>query len=166
MDYKHTLESKMQQEELHVYLTCLDGQRRTKCLNEQLFTNIQNWEEWKKVDGNDKKLEALFKSHGQKEGIEDLTREEFFALLEADEQRALHETFAMATEVQELDTYVPLHFWLIDSMSAIFAIPSSSAIEYGFSTTDHKLISAFIDLRRRYHKIGDVQVHAPAGEKQ
>jgi hypothetical protein len=67
----------------------------------------------------------------------------------------LKETFARA-EICELDTYVPLHFWLIDDdVSAIFAIPSFSAIEYGFSTTDPRLISALKDLRDRYHRPGE-----------
>ena len=147
----------MQQEEVRVFLTCFDHTRRTQCQTEQFFKPGEDWEQWKKVERNRVHLQALCKSHGSKQDFEKITKDEFFRTLEEDEQRALTETFAMAV-VRELDTYVPLHFWLVDDMSAVFAIPSSSAVEYGFSTTDQKLISAFVDLRRRYHQISNTSV--------
>jgi hypothetical protein len=152
IDYKQTLERKIHQEEVRVSLTCLDAERRTKSVREQFFATNQDWNDWKIDTGNREQLKAFLKTHCFKQDLEHLDKEEFFTMVEKDEIRALEETFATA-DVRKLDTYVPLFFWLIDGISAIFSIPSTSEIEYGFSTTDQKLISAFTDMRRRYRDV-------------
>ena len=151
LNYKHTLERKMQQDDMKVAVTCLDKDRRNAAFRDQLYRPGEGWNEWKAKPTSLEQLKTLLKWHGREKDVGGLDEEEFFRILEDDEERMLKETFARA-ETCELDTYVPLHFWLIDDdVSAIFAIPSTSAIEYGFSTTDPRLISALKDMRDRYH---------------
>ena len=47
---------------------------------------------------------------------------------------------------------MPTYFWLVDGTDAVFSIPSFSAghSEYGFITTDQKLIDAFREMRLRF----------------
>jgi hypothetical protein len=151
LNYKQILERKMQQDDMKVAVTCLDKERRQAFVREQLFQPGNGWNEWKTNPVSVEQLKTLLKWHGIKKDVKDLGEDEFFQVLEFDEERMLNETFARA-ETCELESYVPLHFWLIDDdVSAIFAIPSVSAIEYGFSTTDPRLISALKDMRDRYH---------------
>ncbi|MEW6130920.1 MAG: hypothetical protein AB1757_28070 [Acidobacteriota bacterium] len=151
--YRQALERKIQQEEVRVNITCLNETSRNKSVIEQFFKPAQTWEEWKQDSGNAKRLEKYLSLHGGAPGFEDLTREYFLEMLKKDEKRTLEVVLAGA-KIREIDSYVPLYFWIVDRNSAVFAIPSFSerAIEYGFSTTDQKLISAFEDMRDRYHR--------------
>ncbi|MBZ5551128.1 MAG: hypothetical protein LAO21_00300 [Acidobacteriia bacterium] len=134
-----------------IELTCLNKSLRSVCLEEQFFEGCHDWNIWKQTPINKNRLQSLLDSHRGSPGIVELSKEQFLKMLEADEQQALNETFANAT-ISAIDSNASLYFWLIDKNSAVFAIPSVAEREYGFSTIDQKLISAFIDMRDRYHR--------------
>lgn len=153
LDYKQTLERKIQQEEVKVAITFLNQSRRSRAVQEQFFDGCQDWNGWKSEPTNIKRLQRFLSTRSQAPSIARLTKEDFMSLVEEFDQRTLRETFAGA-ELWQIDSYIPLFFWLVDGMTAVFAIPGSveRAVEYGFSTTDQKLISAFVDMRQHYHR--------------
>jgi hypothetical protein len=53
----------------------------------------------------------------------------------------LRESLNGAT-VHKVDTHISIYFWIVDGIKAVFSIPAISdrAAEYGFSTSDAKLI--------------------------
>ena len=149
--YHQTIERKSLQENMEISITCLDEAHRSEYVKEQLFKDIKGWDEWKQSER--KRLEQLIKATPEAPNFDPLTREDLLAIFIKAEQQELKTTFAAATR-KEIDTIMPLYFWLIDGYSAIFAIPSLSerAVEHGFSTTDSKLTSAFLEMRDRYHR--------------
>src|SRR5438067_76136 len=132
LDYQHTLERKAQQEEVRIIFTCLGPDHRVRAVNDQFFQAGQEWEAWKTNLGIRDRLSHFLSKH-RGPPVDKLTKEQFFETLERLEKRTLEETFANAT-IRELDTYIPLYFWLVDGMKAVFAIPSERTLEYGFFT--------------------------------
>jgi len=149
-DYRQILERKIQ-EGRRVVLTCLDEDCRNKYVKQQLFKEGQGWDEWKQSSGINKQLQHYLKKHPEAPNIDELKEGDLLKLF-ADEERQMLQELSGA-EIQQISTYMPLYFWLVDGSSAIFVVPSYSerAIDYGFFTTDQKLILAFEGMRDRYH---------------
>lgn len=148
--YRQTIERKIKQEDVLVSITCYTEDRRKKLFDEQFFRAGEDWDQLKK--SSEKTLRTFLQAHNLDKGFDSLSKEDFVKLLESDERRFLSDTFAGAT-THGIDAHIPLYFWLVDGVSAIFTIPSLSetTLEYGFATTDQKLIAALRDMRNRYH---------------
>lgn len=156
LDYQQTLERKIKDEEVRTTLTCLGPAFRQNAIVEQFFGNGVEWNEWKNHLEHKKSLRRFLALHKRTTPIDELAKEEFLKILEAIGNRTIEDTLAGA-EVRQIDTYIPLYFWLIDGMDAVFSIPSSDEItlEYGFATTDQKLISALVEMRDQYHRVAE-----------
>jgi hypothetical protein len=150
LDYEQTLERKTQREGVTLSLTCLNQRNRSMALQEQFFDPQNDWNAWK--EDENEKLRRFLSSRRGARSVDELTKEEFVKMLEAVDRHSLEDTFERA-DVRQLDCYIPIFFWLTDGIRAVFAIPGSAqrAVEYGFSTTDQKLISAFLDMREHYN---------------
>lgn len=151
LEYQHTLQRKAQHEEVRVIFTCLGSTYRSKGVQDQFFSSSQEWDEWKRDPNIEKRLCHFLSFRRGVPTIDELGMDQFLELLERIEQRTLEETFASA-QVREIDAYIPVYFWLVDGMNAVFAIPADKTLEYGFSTTDQKLISALVLMRDQYHR--------------
>jgi hypothetical protein len=147
-EYRHEIERKIQ-DNVRVSITCLNAERRLDFSRKQ-FSRERNWDEWKRRPDNEKKLLDLANTTNR-DTINNLTQEGFYGLMEQADLAMLGEQLARA-EKREINSNLPLYFWLVDEQRAIFAIPSYSdqATEYGFITYDPKLISAFKEMTELY----------------
>jgi len=152
LTYHQTLQRKLLKDDVLVELTCLNETRRKRSVEEQFFDPDNTWEDCLKNPDFRKKLEDLLNKHPKAPALTALTQTDFAEVLEADEHNALDD---LATaKICEIDSYMPLYFWLIDDISAVFSLPSFSekALEYGFATTDQRLIAALLEMRDRYYR--------------
>jgi len=143
-----------------ISLTFLDRTHRDKITEEQFRDAKTNWADWKSA--NQTKLNPLCKAHGtmlrhrhhkpsgQEVTLDELTHDDFIEMLEADDRRVLDDFSEIG--YREANGDISIHFWIIDSREAIFAIPSldGEALERGFITSDQELIKAFDRLAARY----------------
>ena len=152
LEYGQTIKKKTF-DNVRVSLTCFNQKRRFDFNHEQFPKVAEGWDEWKKDPQFINKLQALLRSHGKSSDAGNLSKEEFVQLLEDTERLMLDDEFLNAEKL-EVNADMPLYFWIIDGAEAIFAIPSFSeeATEYGFFTSDPKLISAFQQIVRRYER--------------
>jgi hypothetical protein len=152
LNYGQTIKNKTF-DKVHVSLTCFDEARRYDFNTEQFSQVEEGWDEWKRDPQIERKLKELLVSRGKDADVDALTKKEFAKLLEDTEQDMLLDEFLNAEKV-EVNKDIPLYFWIIDDAEAIFAIPSFSdeTTEYGFFTSDPKLISAFQQIVKRYHR--------------
>lgn len=152
LNYRHAIELKSLNQ-VRLSLMCLTEGGRYKLNHEQFSKAEQGWEEWKREQKVRDQIHSLLQSHKCAKTIDEISREEFVNLLEETNKQMLNGALARA-ETLEVDGYMPLYFWLVDKKEAIFAIPSFSGehTEYGFSTSDPKLISAFVEMRERYYR--------------
>lgn len=151
--YRQVIERKIDKG-LDVKIMCLDLPSRNKLFHEQFSEEEKNWETWRAKPEINKRIEVILRSHGMDRPADDITFDQFAALLEKDNQRMLNETFVQ-TKPEEINAHIPIYFWIIDDNSAIFAIPSYSkrAVEHGFQTLDRNLIIGFKDLMARYQNL-------------
>jgi hypothetical protein len=128
-------------------MTCLDCSRRDRLNHEQFATALADWENWKRA--NLQALETVRKDHKLNVTVDALTIEQFLETLESDDKRIIDDFCGVG--VCEVPVDISIHFWIIDGREAIFTIPFlRDALEYGFSTSDNKLITAFSQLVERY----------------
>jgi hypothetical protein len=155
LEYRHAIER--QSENIPISLTCFTEKRRLHCHGEQFSEEERTWEEWKKGEAVRDQLKHFLQVHQKDANVDALTQDTFANLLEETDKEMLRGAFIRAV-VNEIDTYIPLYFWLIDEKEgqgeAIFTIPSFSNkhLEYGFYTSVPKLTSAFAEMRDRYHR--------------
>jgi hypothetical protein len=155
-NYHSTLERKVVQENVRLELTCLDEAGRRESVRKQFFGTGKDWKTLKTDANFLPKLQELLNAHRVSSKLANLSQQEFEDLLELEEAHVLEDL--QSADIHETKAHMPLYFWLIDSDSAqaeaVFTIPSFSekAVEYGFSTTDQRLISAFVEMRDRYHR--------------
>jgi hypothetical protein len=133
---------------LEIRLTCLDRSRRDRADREQFATAIADWENWK--CDNRETLEKLQTDHRMNVTLDALTIEQFFEMGESDSKRIIDDFGGVG--VREVSVDISIHFWIIDGREAIFTIPLRDSIEYGFFTSDNKLITAFSQLADRYSR--------------
>jgi hypothetical protein len=149
IQYSHALEDV--DEKVKIKLTCLNSERRISFYREQ-FLQETSWDQWKELDNNRERLKQLLSAKRSTVKIEALTEEVFIEFLEDTNTLMLRGVFSRA-ELREIAGFMPTYFWLVDGTDAIFSIPSFSGghTEYGFITTDQKLISALGEMRERYY---------------
>lgn len=148
LTYRFELE-RQRQRGVKVELTCMDSDGRTKYLNEQF--SASEWSEWSKDPKKHAKVLKFLESRG---GVstEGKNREELLATMETADRQLLEQVFL--GKALEIPGPMPIYFWIVDRRNAIFTIPtlSDEAVEYGFATSDHALIKALLELRKRYRK--------------
>ena len=153
--YHHNLKRQLREQHLPLEITCLSEKGRRESVRDQFFGTGKDLEALKQEPEFMEKLQELLRAQPRPVSIADLNQEEFENILEAEEVRTLDEL--RSADIHQIAD-VPLYFWLIDSGTplarAIFAIPSfaEKVVEYGFDTRDQGLISAFEQMRDRYHK--------------
>ncbi len=152
LNYHQALQRKLLKEDIPVELTCLNETSRRRSVEEQWFGSGNTWENRMKDSTFSKKVQELLATHGKDAKTDSLTQDDFAEILEHDERNALDDL--RTATIREIDGYMPIYFWLIDDISAVFTMPSFSekATEYGFSTTDQRLLAALQEMRDRYHR--------------
>lgn len=148
IQYSQAIESL--DENVKITLTCLNPERRVSFYQEQ-FLQDTSWEEWKDLPVNKERLKHLLLAKKVSlEEISSLKEERFVGFLE-DTNSLMIKTALVRADVREIEFFMPTYFWLVDGTDAIFSIPSFSGghSEYGFITTDQKLIDALREMRQR-----------------
>jgi hypothetical protein len=148
IQYSHAIEDL--EGKANIKLTCLNPERRISFYYEQFLQELP-WDTWKEVDNNKERLKQLLLAKSSTVDVKDLTDDVFVKLLEDTNTLMLQGAFARA-ELREIEFFMPTYFWLVDGTDAIFSIPALSGghTEYGFITTDQKLIDALREMRERY----------------
>jgi hypothetical protein len=148
IQYSQALESL--NENVMITMTCLNPERRVSFYHEQFLQDI-TWESWREGPVNKERLKHLLAAKHSKETINTLTEEAFVEFLE-DTNRLMIKTDLARADVREIEAFMPTYFWLVDGTDAIFSIPSfyEEHSEYGFITTDQKLIDALREMRLRF----------------
>ena len=157
LKYKQTIEQKIQ-DEVDVRLTCMNAERRRQYHKDQFKRIEQDWQGFMSEEANHDLLKSFYQRYKNAlddphKNVEELSFDDFEKLMAEANQSMLDEVFADATVPPvELSVDMPLYFWLVDGVHAVFAIPSLSddATEYGFKTGEAKLITAFQNMRERY----------------
>lgn len=145
--YFDQLEQKRRQPGFRLELTCMDDKSRHEYIVEQ-FRSF-NWQAWQQNQALRHRLE-VFAASRDIEVRALSTPENLIAEIEKANAETFQHTFlgkGVRTPAQ-----MPLYFWIADNRAAIFAVPalSADAIEYGFATSDKDLITAFVNMKRRY----------------
>lgn len=133
-----------------IRMTCLDRARREIVNRQQFAEALLDWDNWKRK--NSASVEKLKKHHKIGVSIEELTVEQLFEMFELDDKRIIDDFGGI--RICEVPTDIPIRFWIADEREAIFSIPllGGDALEYGFYTSDNKLITAFYHLSDRHSK--------------
>jgi hypothetical protein len=150
LEYSHEIQKKADLG-ITIRLACLSEEGRLRDHHEQFSKEEQLWDEWKKNPQVEAHLHQFLKAHKSNLEIKALTMEEFASLLEDTDKHMLDGPFGTAI-LEEIDGVIPMYFWLIDRIEAIFAIPSftNRQSEYGFFTSDPRLISALVEMGEHY----------------
>ena len=151
LEYRYVIEK--QSGKIPVSLTCLNKEWRNKTHDEQFTEKELAWDEWKKEAKIREQLQRYLQINSRSVNVETLSKQEFADMVEETDNQMLSGVFATC-DIMEVAAYIPLYFWLVDKKEAIFTIPSYSNkhSEYGFFTSDPRLISAFIEMKERYHR--------------
>jgi|ERR1043166_821657 hypothetical protein len=146
LKYRQKLEQKLA-DNLPVQLTCLDKSGRMKVTRKQFLR--KPWNQWTADPQNKDQLEWFLKHHDKDTKV---SEEEFISLLEEDDGGMLQIMRGAGAKVFEVNKDMPLYYWVVDNQEAIFAIIvlSERAVEYGFRTSDQKLINALNEMRQQY----------------
>lgn len=149
IQYNRAIEDLKENENVTIELVCLDHKRRVSFYHE--FLQGLPWPKWK--EKNAKKLEQLLLAKNTMVKFESVSEEEFVGLLEDTNKLMIQGAFSRIKPI-EIKAFMPAYFWLVDGTHAIFSVPAlhEGHTEYGFSTTDGKLIDAFREMRARYMK--------------
>lgn len=143
IDYKHILETKAHKS-ISINMLYYNESLRNFLLMEQYSEIRTNWDIWKDDINNKNKVLQYLKSMNSKATINSFRFTDFLELLEKENTETI-KTFSNHIKMQEIDTNMPIFFWIIDGKQAIFAIPSNSKNfkTYGFITSDPRLIETF-----------------------
>lgn len=148
--YRIALRDKIDNLDISVSLMCLDEFCRRESNLKVLSIAEDNWEEWKQ---NQERRNLFQKLGYSSEGIDNLRLDDFLNALERVDQEML-KVYCKGAGVEEVNALLSFDFWLVDGKKAIFAFSTyaGDASQYGFLTEDEKLISAFADIKERYHR--------------
>lgn len=140
-----------------VYLLCYNEDKRAQFNDEQFPQGGAEWSAWKSKKENHARLEPLLQDYRKSaelaiSSVEELDETGFKKLMLAADRKMLDETFSKATNTTEIETFIPIFFWLIDGREAVFSIASLSGevSEHGFRTVSSDFIIAFKDMWERY----------------
>jgi hypothetical protein len=148
--YRIAIRNKIDNPDIKVSLMCLNESCRANANLKALLITKDNWEDWKR----DKEHSRLLKKLGYSdEGINDVRLENFLNNFEEIDQEMLN-VFCRGADIEEVNADLPFDCWLIDNKKAVFAFSTYAGDEsqYGFFTLDEKLISAFAEIKDRYHR--------------
>lgn len=147
-EYRHALEAKAS-ESVVIDLTCLNADLRHRYEREQYSDAI--WTSIMASPFEKRKAEEFIRSRSNTDAIA-CTRDAFIEALDDVDTAFLRDVFMRRAREIQLD--IPLYFWIVDERVAIFAVPTSPETkgweEYGFVTSDFRLIQAFLEMRNRY----------------
>ena len=153
LGYRYALE-RQRERGIKISLTCFDAVARKRYLSEQYPAG--DWGTWAKAEPKRQLLHRFIRAYGDETVGEEVTLEQFFAANEAADSQLLKQVFDGCA--QQTPLAMPIYFWIVDGKSAIFAIPTlTKVVEYGFKTSDPKLIQALTELRSRYAARPDVK---------
>lgn len=150
LNYRQTIERKLKREGVRVSITCYDAGRRREFFDEG-FRGTRTWDAWRRMPENAAHLRAYLRQEQREAELDTMTQARLGELLEQGDCEVLAHAFKGA-EVKEMSAHLPVYFWLVDGMAAIFvfSVRAEQAFEHGFSTTDARFITALQDLRKRY----------------
>jgi len=152
LKYRQAIERKIQ-DGISITITCFREARQKTVCAEQFAAVDENLESLKGNKAALDKLQRFLKFYAPSQTVDKLTKTEFLNLLTTQDDRMLRESFSGAI-VHPVDAHLSLYFWVIDGAQAVFSIPviSDRASEYGFYTSDGRLIMAFEDMLSRLHR--------------
>lgn len=160
LQYRQVLQRlrlKQLRKEFELELTCLHPDWRKKFLQEQFPPG--DWEDWTNDPKKRKKAQEFLNYHlgilmahcgvsePSKASLGDIVK-----VMDVVDANILQEEFG--GQGKEIPSTMPIYFWIADEQIAIFSIPalSTEALEYGFKTSDQKLIQGLMEVRLRYRK--------------
>ena len=140
-----------QMENIPIQITFLNSKWRRKVAEEQFSKTGDDWEEWKK--GNRTLVTQFLKNYSKGISAEQLSRQDLLEILSMLDAKILSQEFDNIPYI-EIDTSIPMHWFLIDGKEAIFSIASyKHRIDAtGFLTSDQTIISALMEMSDRYHR--------------
>lgn len=135
---------------VEISITCSDQAHRDQLAVAQFRPFMPTWESWKASDSAREKFELFMRDHSSL-GPEAVTPEQFFALISKIQDQTLYRDFR-GIQVTECSVLITNFFWVVDKKEAIFSIVSLApgSIAHGFYTTDSRLISAFLELKKQF----------------
>jgi hypothetical protein len=163
--YYNTLMEKQEKGKVRISLTCPKLPVRHDNDETEYFPNVTEeiWSEWKTDNRHNLKMFLLNTpdkqqniSHSNVEKlIDNLSRDRFFEMLLLADKWMLKNCFDEEDE-QFIESSPPIDFWVVDGMSAIFALTNykEGMSQYGFKTTDQKLIDALLKTKDYYLSSG------------
>lgn len=157
--YSHVIEKKVEAG-VRVLFVCMTTEARVVFSRRQFFDKPPSDREWqarRRIPKFQLKLQALLKRHNPQADLSSLTFDAFIAMLEQDDLAALERTFKNA-EVCFTAAPMPLYFWICDRKVGFFAFPTYTGdkSEFGFLTSDQKLIESFLQVYEGY-KTGETR---------
>lgn len=154
--YERAIEDKII-DGVKIRLICYDDDSRAEFHEKQFPQRGSQWSEWKSHRDNRPRLETMFRDYRNAArltatSIDEIDELGFEQLMLAANRRVRDETFVKAAQMIEVNTYMPIYFWLVDDTEAVFSIPSltDKAVEHGFRTISNDFIHAFRDMWERY----------------
>jgi hypothetical protein len=126
---------------------------RQAYLRGQFHHELEDWDNWRAIPRNRKRLQHFAERYGWMKSIEELTKEDFLQLFEVSSQEELRSTFRGAT-LYESDERHRLNIWVADGKAAVFAFPTMTPqfVNHAFWTSDKKLIAALANTHLQWQQ--------------
>jgi hypothetical protein len=170
--YYNVLVNKKVEGKVRIIFTCPEATVRHETDENEYFPKAteEEWSNWKIEDKNREQLRMFLLNTPDKNQqnighstvekfIDDLSREGFLEMLQLADRWMLQNCF-VEEEGNFIKNTPPIDFWIVDGMSAIFALTDYDAgmSRYGFKTTDQKLIDALQKTKDYYSSRESSQV--------
>lgn len=132
--------------------------KKRKEMIKQQFDPIE-WKKWLEDEGNIIKMKNYFLTQGKDPN--DVSKiqnfDEFLLTLDESDESVLRKTFTdNVVEKFLTDELIPINLWIVDEKLAVFTLPSYSTsgkrTEFGFRTSDKKLLSSLTELFKTYRQ--------------
>jgi hypothetical protein len=131
-----------------VTIACLNAEERAARLREQFGDADRDWRRFR--DANRKRVRDYIEHHAYQGDTEDLSFEQFIALVSKENAHMLQTVFESATK-RHLKSRVPVYYWLADDDWMIFAIPGTHhRSEHAFYTHDKNLIRGILEITEQF----------------
>jgi hypothetical protein len=132
----------------------MESESRVAFSRKQFFHAPPNEEQWYKYCSKPAfhaNLEKLLKRNGQELGASLPSFDKLIELLEKEDEKMLLTTFANF-QYSLTPNPMPIYFWIADDKNCVFSFPSyeSDKSEFGFMTSDQKLITSFLQVYEGY----------------
>ena len=154
LDYKHIIEKITESSKVSISFVCLESKARIDFSRKQFFHKPPTEEQWEKFCSEPVfhlKMKPLLIRNGLENKLPLPTFNEFINLLEKEDNDMLQITFSNIKYILTPDP-MPLYFWISDDKTGVFSFPSyeSDKSEFGFVTSDQKLIASFLQIHESY----------------